>query len=416
MNDKDTDGQDWRGEPREKEGGASGAAQLQLVPTEPQPMPFEFRGNAREYFKIWVVNLALTLVTLGIYSAWAKVRKLRYFYGNTYLDGSSFEFLGRPLAILKGRIVAVLAFAAYWLSANFYPLANLALLPVFALCFPWVMVKALNFRARNSAFRNLTFSYHGTYGQVAAAYMGLPVLIGGAVLGMSYLTGGLPAMPGNTPQQLSPETAAKVGALFGLVMLGVSLLFPYFFYLQKRAFLAPRRFGDTAFTFDTGPRAFYKLVFRLSLASLGAVIMVGVLTGVLGGFPKGAPHSVPTGLAVMPIVIGLLMVLAQYLIYITFMTWTRNLMLSAVRIGEAQLSSRLEVRKVFWLYVTNILAVVCTLGMLAPWAKVRLMRYQTSRTSLLAPHGTENFTGHPGQSASAVGEGLADIFDLDIAV
>jgi uncharacterized membrane protein YjgN (DUF898 family) len=53
--------------------------------------PFEFGGDAREYFRIWIVNLALSVVTLGIFSAWAKVRSERYFYGNTRLDGDPFE-------------------------------------------------------------------------------------------------------------------------------------------------------------------------------------------------------------------------------------------------------------------------------------------------------------------------------------
>jgi len=53
---------------------------------------FEFRGEAKEYFKIWIVNIALTLITLGIYSAWAKVRNNKYIYGNTFLNGSNFEF------------------------------------------------------------------------------------------------------------------------------------------------------------------------------------------------------------------------------------------------------------------------------------------------------------------------------------
>jgi uncharacterized membrane protein YjgN (DUF898 family) len=225
LNDKDTKGQDWLGEPRVEEG----AEELQLAPIDPQPMPFEFRGNAREYFKIWVVNLALTIVTLGIYSAWAKVRKLRYFYGNTYLDGSSFEFLGRPIAILKGRIIAVMAFAAYWLAANFYPLANLALLPVFALCFPWVMVKALNFRARNSAFRNLTFSYQGSYLQIAAAYFGLPVLFAAGVFAIFFGTGIPLNLTGNSHVKLSAEVAGRVGMLVSFVVLGASLACAYFY-------------------------------------------------------------------------------------------------------------------------------------------------------------------------------------------
>ena len=39
-----------------------------------------FTGTGSEYFRIWIVNLLFTILTLGIYSAWAKVRKLRYFY------------------------------------------------------------------------------------------------------------------------------------------------------------------------------------------------------------------------------------------------------------------------------------------------------------------------------------------------
>jgi len=37
---------------------------------------FVFHGTGREYFKIWIVNLVLTIATLGIYAAWAKVRRV----------------------------------------------------------------------------------------------------------------------------------------------------------------------------------------------------------------------------------------------------------------------------------------------------------------------------------------------------
>lgn len=46
----------------------------------------QFRGTAKEYFKIWIVNVLLSIVTFGIYSAWAAVRTRRYFYGNTVLS------------------------------------------------------------------------------------------------------------------------------------------------------------------------------------------------------------------------------------------------------------------------------------------------------------------------------------------
>jgi uncharacterized membrane protein YjgN (DUF898 family) len=43
------------------------------------PIPFQFTGTTGEYFRIWAVNLLLSIVTLGLYSPWAKVRHaIRY--------------------------------------------------------------------------------------------------------------------------------------------------------------------------------------------------------------------------------------------------------------------------------------------------------------------------------------------------
>ena len=81
-------------------------------------LPFEFTGRAGEYFKIWIVNILLTFLTLGIYSAWAKVRTRRYFYGNTFLQDSSFEYLADPLKILKGRLIVFGFFVLYAIATR----------------------------------------------------------------------------------------------------------------------------------------------------------------------------------------------------------------------------------------------------------------------------------------------------------
>ena len=80
---------------------------------------FEFKGNASEYFRIWIVNIALTILTLGIYSAWAKVRTNRYMYANTYLNGSNFEYNADPVRILIGRIIVVTLYALFVLFLFF---------------------------------------------------------------------------------------------------------------------------------------------------------------------------------------------------------------------------------------------------------------------------------------------------------
>jgi len=71
----------------------------------------EFSGRGSEYFRIWIVNILLTICTLYIYSAWAKVRSKRYFYGNTFLDGSSFEYHAQGKQLLPGRLIGLVLIA-----------------------------------------------------------------------------------------------------------------------------------------------------------------------------------------------------------------------------------------------------------------------------------------------------------------
>lgn len=104
-NTQDSESQEAQGQTAD--GGAEGGIADAKDSTESRSLPFKFTGSGGEYFKIWIVNIFLTIITLGIYSAWAKVRNKRYFYSNTQLDGSTFKYLANPLKILQGRIIAV---------------------------------------------------------------------------------------------------------------------------------------------------------------------------------------------------------------------------------------------------------------------------------------------------------------------
>src|SRR5678816_3692258 len=77
---------------------------------------FAFTGTTSEYFRIWVVSLALSLLTLGVYSAWGKVRKRRYLYAHTRVAGDGFDYRAPPLSILRGRVAAVVLFGGIALA------------------------------------------------------------------------------------------------------------------------------------------------------------------------------------------------------------------------------------------------------------------------------------------------------------
>lgn len=77
-----------------------------------QVYQFKFHGKAEEYFGIWIVNILLTLITLGLYAPWAKVRRLRYFYQNTEFLTRRFDFTGLPEKIFIGRLIAIAIWGA----------------------------------------------------------------------------------------------------------------------------------------------------------------------------------------------------------------------------------------------------------------------------------------------------------------
>jgi len=121
--------------------------------------PVDFRGNAKEYFPIWIVNVALCILTLFIYSPWAKVRAKRYFYGNTYIDNSNFDYLARPIQILKGRVIAVIALIIVTVVSSLNYIVGLVFFSVLIIVTPWVVWRSLRFNARMSSFRNLRFGF-----------------------------------------------------------------------------------------------------------------------------------------------------------------------------------------------------------------------------------------------------------------
>ena len=163
-----------------------GLAESGAVPGAPTaPAALTFSGNASEYFKIWIVNLLLTVATLGIYAAWAKVRTKRYFYANTRVLGHAFEYLADPVRILIGNIIVVALLFALNFSSMVSMVAYGVILAMILIATPWFVVRALLFNARNSAWRGLRFHFNGQYGEAFKIFVLLPLLTA-VSLGLAY--------------------------------------------------------------------------------------------------------------------------------------------------------------------------------------------------------------------------------------
>ena len=101
-------------------------------PGQAEAQAVAFTGYATEYFGIWITNLVLSVATLGVFSCWAKVRRVRYFRANTIILGDRLDYHTTGRMMLKGRLIvqgiptATPALGAYGPITRFTLAASLA--------------------------------------------------------------------------------------------------------------------------------------------------------------------------------------------------------------------------------------------------------------------------------------------------
>jgi len=362
-------------------GAEPAAPQAHVLPTTWPEQPFEFRGSAGEYFRIWIVNLALSIVTLGIYSAWASVRTRRYFYANTWFAGSPFEYSARPLPILRGRLIAALMFACYVLASRTSPKLQLLTAALIAIVMPWLIVRGLAFRARYSAWRGLPFRFEPDTLGAYKWYLGI--------------------------------------YLFFLPTLG--LIYPYIKARQQEWTVTHHRYGNAEFGFKADVTDYYLVWFvtiGVAIAWFAAVFLVAI--GIIGSFNA---HFGRTGLQEHTVVFLLVMYAVYLPAYLGIYAYNRSRMLNllynnAELAGGHRLRSTLGYWAMLGIYLSNTLAILCTLGMAVPWAKVRMVRYRTSHVVLQPAGDLDAFVAETTAQTdvSAVGAEMDSLFSIDIGL
>lgn len=364
-------------------------------------MPLQFTGSAAEYFRIWIVNVCLTLLTLGIFSAWAKVRKKRYFYSHTRLDGTPFQYLGQPIPILKGRIVAAVLFGFWYAGTHFVPDLKIAVLAAAFVLAPWVLVRSAAFNARYSAFRNMTFHFNGTYWSAAKTLYGwaLPpalVLGGGSALSWwSFVSG-------------------RLNLLFAVALLTVLLLVIAFSWWQQRIkqyMVTHFSYGGVRGEFGATGRQFLRTYFLASFFFAVGAAAIGGLIGAAAWNNRGQAAAQTHFLA---LTVGI------YAMYVAVFAYTRariaNLVWNHTQLGPLKFQSRLTARSLLALYLTNLLAIAASLGLLIPWAVIRTHKYRAARFSVMAEGEISDFAGRGAASVQAAGAEVGELFDFDMSI
>lgn len=346
------------------------------TPATSHALPLRFTGSGSEYFRIWIVNALLSVVTLGIYSAWAKVRTLQYFYRNTELDGATFDYHGRPLAILKGRAIVLVLMLAFNMAGQFSVWLPLLLGLALVLVFPPLLVRSLRFRLANSSYRGLRFAFTGGDAGGYRVFLLWPL-----------------------------ATAATLG-----------MLAPLAHQRFKQYQHEHTRYGTVPFAFSAHAGAFYGVYLRTFAMMLGLVV-IAALCGIAIGVGLGSllGHGPQRAMLATALSVGAFYV-ASLAIGPFFLARLQNLVWNHTTLGPHRFRSEVGAFRYFCLVLSNLVGIVLTLGLFAPFARVRALRYRLACVTLLAAGPLDSFVAGEAEQVGALGDAAVDWYDIDIAL
>jgi uncharacterized membrane protein YjgN (DUF898 family) len=346
----------------------------------------EFHGSAEEYFRIWAVNLCLTLLTAGVFSAWAKVRKKRYFYAQTRLDGTPFQYLGEPLPILKGRVIAVVLLLGYYASSRFFTGLLPFVLVLGLVLAPWVIARSAAFNARYSAYRNIRFAFDGNYlGAALAIYwLGLiPIIVAGMAFGWG-------------------DRSSYLGIAF--VLFG--LFFPWWYARVKRFLVRRAGYGKRHGDLDVTGAGFFKVYF------VGGLIM-----SIVGGIAGAVLYKMFSLTGAIAAYAATFAVYAGYVLGFAYIKANlANLVWNHVQLGPLRFRSTLRTRALARLYLTNAVAILGSLGLLIPWAVIRTLKYRADNFRVALHGDLGEFEAQAALGVAAAGAEVGEMFDLDVSL
>jgi len=92
-----------------------------------------------------------------------------------------------------------------------------------------------------------------------------------------------------------------------------------------------------------------------------------------------------------------------------------NLIWNNTTLDKLSFKSSLRARDFFWLYLSNMVAIMCTFGLATPWAQIRMARYRANKLQIVGDVDFDQFVGDKKEEVKATGEEIADMFDVDLS-
>jgi uncharacterized membrane protein YjgN (DUF898 family) len=265
----------------------------------------------------------------------------------------------------------------YTITSSVAPMiAGLIMLSIM-IASPWIIIMALRFASRQSAYRGLKFNFNGTVGEAAIVYLLLPILS----------------------------------------VISFGLLLPYTAYRQVKFLASNYLYGATPTTYEGTLKPFWG-VYLIALALLfipialfGYAAFLGYQLG-LSGMPKEFIYASISSLLVIAVVSFYLTIP----VIVAFIQARKaNLYYNHTVLGTIRFNSTQRARDLIWIFISNLILIAVTFGLFIPFAAVRIARYRAEHLSISSDD-LASFATQARENMSALGGEISDLFDIDIGI
>ncbi len=391
----------------------------QRMPGDIEPHPLEFSGTGGEYFRVWIVNVLLSIVTLGFYTPFARRRTAQYFYSNTWVAGSPLEFTAQQRKMVFGFLVLVALYMAFKVASDTGQDTTVSLfLLAGAAMAPWLWGSAMRFRLSATRWRGVRLQFTAPWREVykaswpvfALALVWIATLAALSALAPAESTSGIPAFSVTV-------AAAGLMALVLTVLCIVRLEFNYKSLLIKRA-----RVGNQAGRWKPVYADFLKIWLATVAVFVGCVLLLGGALAVVAGGSFALLGGLKNKGFLAVLIIAALVVGMIFMVFVAsaparayrearlFQLVWNNVGVSQV----ARFKCNLRTGSYIALRMKNMLLQLLTLGFYRPFALVSEYRMKTQSVTLHIKGGVDQLAGELVAQQGGIGDAMADAVGLDV--
>jgi uncharacterized membrane protein YjgN (DUF898 family) len=123
---------------------------------------FKYDGSGTELAFLMFKNLLLTVLTLGIYAAWARTNTRRYLWGQTSFLGDRATYTGQGKELFKGWVIVSGIYLLFAIGLNVLqqfvsPMMAILIVPLYMYIYSLILYGGTRYRVSKTTWRGIKF-------------------------------------------------------------------------------------------------------------------------------------------------------------------------------------------------------------------------------------------------------------------